>query len=99
MVRGSTPTFRLKLPVHTDIISDVQAYLVQENEASITVEHDRMALDGYYASFTLEDWETLELVPNVVADLQITVVTTDGKIYVSEIKKVAVRKKYPEDIY
>ena len=33
-----------------------------------------------------------------VADLQLTLSTKDGDVYVSDIKKVAVRKKYPEDI-
>ena len=98
MVKGSTPTFRLKLPVHTDIITDIQAIFVQENESSLTIENDRMTFDGFYASFTLEDWETLEFVPGIIADLQVTLMTSDGKTYVSDIKKVAVRKKYPEDI-
>ena len=30
MVKGSTPTFTLKLPVHSDIITDIQVIFVQE---------------------------------------------------------------------
>lgn len=99
MVKGSTPTFTLKLPVHTDIISDIQVVFVQENTCSLIVEADRMAFDGYFASFTLEEWETLEFAPGVIADLQFSLTTNEGKIYVSDIRKVAVKKKYPEDIY
>ena len=98
MVKGSTPTFKLKLPVHTDIISTIQVIFVQENYSSLTVESDRMTFDGYYVTFKLEDWETLEFVPGVIADLQLSLSTIDGDVYVSDIKKVAVRKKYPEDI-
>jgi hypothetical protein len=98
MVKGSTPTFTLKLPVHSDIITDIQVIFVQENIFSLTVEADRITLDGYFASFTLEDWETLEFAPGVIADLQFSLTTDEGKIFVSDIKKVAVKKKYPEDI-
>ena len=49
-------------------------------------------------SFKLEEWETLDFAPGVIADLQLTLSTKDGDVYVSDIKKVAVRKKYPEDI-
>ena len=98
MVKGSTPTFTLKLPVHTDIISFIEAIFVQGDEFSMSVDKDRMSFDGYCASFTLEDWETLEFVPGVIAELQISLSTTDGKVYVSDTKKISVRKKYPEDI-
>jgi hypothetical protein len=98
MVKGSTPTFKLKLPVHSDIINTIEVIFVQENHSSLTVEGDRMTFDGYFVSFKLEDWETLEFAPGVIADLQLTLSTKDGDVYVSDIKKVAVRKKYPEDI-
>ncbi len=99
MVKGSTPTFTLKLPVHTDVISYIEAILVQENECSLTIDSERMTFDGYYVSFTLEDWETLEFAPGVIAELQFSFGTSDGSVYVSDIRKVAVKKKYPEDIY
>ena len=98
MVKGSTPTFTLKLPVHSDMITYFDVIFVQENEHSLSVDKDRMTFDGYYASFTLEDWETLEFAPGVVAELQFTFGTKDGSVYVSDIRKVAVKKKYPEDI-
>ncbi len=98
MVKGSTPTFTLKLPIHTSAINFIQVMLVQENGHSLTVEGDRMTYNGYYASFTLEDWETLEFIPGIVADLQFTLGATDGNVYVSDIRKIAVKKKYPEDI-
>ncbi len=99
MVKGSTPTFTIKLPVHTDIINYIQVVFVQENTCSLIVDTDRMVLDGYFASFTLEEWETLEFAPGVIADLQFSLSTKDGKVYVSDIRKVAVQKKYPEDIF
>ncbi|MBQ7779269.1 MAG: hypothetical protein IJ404_02140 [Clostridia bacterium] len=96
MVKGSTPTFTLKLPVHSDMITYLEAILIQENVWSIVIEHERFTFDGYYASFTLEDWETMEFDPGII-ELQMTFRTDDAKVYVSDIRKVALKKKYPED--
>ena len=98
MVKGSTPTFTLKLPVHTDIVNAITVIFVQDNGGSLMLDTERMTFDGYFVTFQLEEWETLEFTPGVIADLQFTFATTDGNVYVSEIRKVAVRKKYPEDI-
>ncbi len=98
MVKGSTPTFTLKLPVHTDMLSAIQVIFVQGNTCSLTIDSDRMTFDGHFVTFTLEEWETLEFAPGVIADLQLSLTTNEGKIYVSDIKRVAVKKKYPEDI-
>ncbi len=99
MVKGSTPTFTIKLPVHTDTINYIQAVFVQENTCSLIVETDRMVLDGNFASFTLKEWETLEFAPGVIADIQFSLSTKDGNVYVYDIRKIAVQKKYPEDIF
>lgn len=96
MVKGSTPTFTLKLPVHSDMITSLEAILIQEDVWSIVIEHERFTFDGYYASFTLEEWETMEFDPGVL-ELQITFRTEDTNVYVSDIRKVALKKKYPED--
>ena len=98
MVKGSTPTFTLKLPVHTDMITSLEAIIVQEDIASLVIDHERFTFNGYYASFTLEDWESMDFTPGIVAELQMTFRTADGKVYVSDIRKVAIKKKYPEDI-
>ncbi len=99
MVKGSTPTFKLKLPVHSDSITYIQVVFVQGNECVLTVEEDRITYDGYYASFILEEWETLSFAPGVVAEIQLTVSTADGQVFVSDIKKLAIMKKYPEDLF
>ncbi|MBE6582185.1 MAG: hypothetical protein E7648_02850 [Ruminococcaceae bacterium] len=96
MVKGSTPTFTLKLPVHTDMITSLEAIIMQEDVWSLIIEHERFTFDGYYATFTLEDWETMEFEPGIV-ELQITFRTDDAKVYVSDIRRIAMRKKYPED--
>jgi hypothetical protein len=98
MVKGSTPIFTLKLPVHTDTITYIQVVFVQGNDCVLTVEEDRMTYSGMYTSFTLEDWETLEFKSGVIADIQVSVSTNDGQTFVSDIKKLAVQKKYPEDL-
>lgn len=98
MVKGSTPTFTLKLPVHTDNVSSIQAVFVQDNECLLTLGIDRMTFSGVYSSFTLEEAETLKFAPGVIADMQVSLSTSDGQVFVSEIKKIAVQKKYPEDI-
>ena len=98
MVKGSTPIFTLKLPVHTDTITYIQVVFVQGKDCVLTVEEDRMTYSGMYTSFTLEDWETLEFKSGVIADIQVSVSTNDGQTFVSDIKKLAVQKKYPEDL-
>ncbi len=99
MVKGTTPTFCFALPFNTSSISYIQAVFVQNNDCILTVEDDRMTFDGYNVKFTLEEWETLSFAPNEPAEIQLSVSTYDGQVLVSDIRKTAVRKKYPEDIY
>ncbi len=99
MYKGSTPTFILKLPVHADSITAMQVTFVQENNSMLSIDMERITLDSTYATFTLEEWETLEFVSGLIADIQLTIWTNDGKTIVSDIKKIAIQKKYPEDIY
>ena len=99
MVKGSTPTFTLKLPVHTDSITYMQVVFVQGNECKLIVESDRIKYRTDCAVFTLEEWETLEFIPGEIAEIQVSFSTNAGQVFVSDIKKLAIQKKYPEDLY
>ncbi len=98
MVKGSTPTFTLKLPIQTDVINYIEVVFVQKNNCVLTIEDDRITRSGAYVSFTLEEWETLEFAPGEIVEIQISFSTSNGQVFVSDIKKLAVQKKYPEDI-
>ncbi len=97
MVKGTTPTIIFRLPVARDSITFAEAFILQSGNDMICIEEERMTFDDTTVSFKLEDWETMSFVPGINAEVQLTVATSDGSILVSDIKKIPVRKKYPED--
>lgn len=96
MVRGSTPTFTCDLGTDSALFPSISATFVQEDTLTLLLPHDRMTLDGESVSFSLSEEETLAFAPGT-AELQLRVATEDGTILLSDIRRVAVRRRLPED--
>ena len=56
---------------------------------------DSLTLSGNEVSFTMSEAESLKFTASVPAEIQIRLVSGEGKIFISEIRRIAVLKKYP----
>lgn len=98
MRRGSTPTFTVNMPANSSCFSDVTVVFVQNGKVVLTIGNDELNFDGYSLTFTLSEDQSFMFEAGHIAELQLRAVTTLGQIVVSDIKQIAVTKKYPEDI-
>jgi hypothetical protein len=73
------------------------AVFVQHGIELLRFEKEDMVLTDSEASFTLSVEDTMRFSPSIPAELQLRAESEDGKVTVSDIRTIAVRKKYPED--
>ncbi|MBQ4064944.1 MAG: hypothetical protein IJD10_02475 [Clostridia bacterium] len=97
MRRGSTPTFVCRLPAAANHFSEIELVFVQDGKELLTVDKGRMTSEKDEVSFTMTEEETMTFAPSVLSELQLRLVDLDGAVWVSDIRTVTVRKKYPED--
>lgn len=95
MTRGSTPTFVFTLPSDTSVYSDIDIYFAQNGSVILDVTQAALTLSGNEVSFTMTEEESLKFTASVPAEIQIRLVTRDGRIFISEIRRIAVLKRYP----
>lgn len=95
MTRGSTPTFIFTLPADVPVYTGIDIYFAQNGEVILDRDITSLTLSGNEVSFTMSEAESLKFTACVPAEIQIRLVTGDGKIFISEIRRIAVLKKYP----
>ena len=95
MTRGSTPTFIFTLPADVSVYTGIDIYFAQNGEVILDRDITSLTLSGNEVSFTMSEAESLKFAACVPAEIQIRLVTGDGKIFISEIRRIAVLKKYP----
>ena len=98
MRRGSTPTFTVNMPAHSSCFSDVTVVFVQNGNVILTIGNEDLSFDGYSLTFTLSEEQSFMFEAGHIAELQLRAQTTLGQVLVSDIKQIAIMKKYPEDI-
>ncbi len=98
MRRGSTPTFVLRLPAEASHFAEIGIVFTQNGSEILLVEKGRLSAAGDEISFTMTIEETMSFAPSVPSELQLRLVDLDGAVWVSDIRTVTVRKKYPEDL-
>ncbi len=98
MRRGSTPTFTVNMPAHSSCFSRVTVVFVQNGKVVLTIENEDLIFNDYNLTFTLSEDQSFMFEAGHIAELQLRAVTNLGQIVVSDIKQIAVTKKYPEDI-
>lgn len=97
MVRGSTPTFTVLLPIDVSNLSSLVFNFVQDGSRILSFGLERLATNGKEVSFVLSEEETLAFSADSMAEMQIKLETVYGEIMLSDIRKILVKKKYPED--
>jgi hypothetical protein len=98
MRRGSTPTFCLRLPAKASLFPTVTVLFAQDGKEILTLDRSRLSEKGAEVFFSLTEEETLSFRPAMPAELQLRLVDREGAVWVSGIRPVTVRKKYPEDL-
>ncbi len=97
MRRGSTPTFIFSLPLDTSCLKEIEIFFLQKGQLILTVDRQALSMDGKEVSFMMSEQESMAFASSLPAEIQIRLVTTDGTVWISEIRSFSVRKKYPED--
>ena len=97
MRRGSTPTFVCCLPSAASHYCEIELIFVQDGKEILKIGKNRMSAEQNEVSFTMTVTETMTFAPAVPAEMQLRLVDLDGAVWVSDIRTVTVRKKYPED--
>ena len=86
------------MPAHSSCFSEVTVVFVQNGKVILSLEDDALDFDGYSLTFTLTEEQSFMFEAGHIAELQLRANTTLGQIVVSDIKQIAITKKYPEDI-
>lgn len=97
MRRGSTPTFTFSLPIDSSRFTDITASMVQNGKNILSLPSSRISKDGKIISFKLTEKETFLFDEGSNAEIQLRAVENLGNILISDVKKIAITKKYPED--
>ncbi len=97
MRRGSTPTFVFTLPADASCFTEIEILFMQDTREVLRVSRPSLTLKGKEVSFVMSEMQSLAFAPSCNAEVQIRLVTEDGKVLISEIRTLPVRKKYPED--
>lgn len=97
MRRGSTPTFEIKMPTFASSFSDITVSMIQDGRLVLTVPFSSLTLKDKSILFTLSEEQTFLFNEGTNAEIQARATDNFGKILISDIKKIPIRKKYPED--
>lgn len=92
MIRGSTPSFSFVLPSDASCYSTIDIHFVQNGNTVLSVSKESLTLNGNEVSFTMSEADSLKFSDSVPAEIQLRLVSADGTVLVSEIRKIAVRK-------
>jgi hypothetical protein len=71
---------------------------VQNGKVILTLSNDALSFNDYTLTFTLTEEQSFMFEAGHIAELQLRAQTTLGQVIVSDIKQIAIMKKYPEDI-
>ncbi len=91
MRHTTTPTFVCSLPADCSNFEIIEAYFAQKGRVILKISKDSMLMNGKEVEFTLSTIQTSLFSVGVVAELQMRLVTDDGKVLVSDIRHVTVR--------
>lgn len=97
MIRGSTPTFTCSLPADASLFTEIGVTFVQDGQELVSLTRDDLTASGTSITFTLGEEQTLAFAAGVSAELQLRLVTAEGDIFLSLPKRLAVRRRLPED--
>ena len=99
MYRGTTPTLTFTLPFEASTLSEYWVTVSQRYD-NIRIDKDSSdcTASGSTITVTLTQEETLRLVPDKPAGIQLRVLTSDGDAMASEVFTTMVREVLREEV-
>lgn len=98
MIRGTTPTHTYTLPFEVSTIKEVKIIYSQADEIVFCKKTEDCSLNGRTVTTTLTQEETFMLDCKKMVQIQIRVLTLDGKAIASNILNVAVKKCLDDEV-
>lgn len=98
MIRGTTPTFTFTLPASVGNYKRIEIYVSQFGNLKITKTEKDCTLEGNTVKCVLTQDETLKLIGNEYADVQIRVLTNANEALASIVYRVKVNKLLTEGV-
>ena len=99
IIRGTTPTLTFNLPMAVSTLSEYWVTVSQRYD-NIRIDRDKTTLTASGSSIVanLTQEETLRLVPDKPAGIQLRVLTSDGDAMASEVFTTMVREVLREEV-
>lgn len=98
MRRGTTPTHTFTLPITVDNVSEALIVYAQSDEEILRKTVSECRMDGNTVSVDLTQEETLRFCCDKKAQIQMKVLTRDGKALVSNIITTDVSKCLTDEV-
>lgn len=98
MIRGSTPTHKLKLPIDTSLLGNLKIVYSQDDKQVLTKYLKDCTLDGNIALVKLTQEETFLFDCKKDVEIQIRAKTLGGDVVPSKPKIISVEKCLDDEV-
>ena len=98
IVRGTTPTHNFNLPIDTSELKTARVIYSQNDKIVFKKERDECKMEGNTVSVTLTQAETFSLDHKHTAQVQIRILTTDGKCPKTKVYDVPVERCLDDEV-
>ena len=98
MIQGTNPVHTFKLPFSTEAVQSIRILYAQDDEVVVAKETADCTLEGDKATVELTQEDTLSFNHKKKVEIQVRVLTVDGKSLVSDPKCVTVRQCLDKDV-
>ena len=98
MTRGTTPTHTFKIPFDTSNVREAMVIYAQNDTEVFRKETHECEFSGNKISVTLEQEETLKLSHRCNVQIQLRILTQDGKALASAVKVVGVQQCLNDEV-
>ncbi len=98
MIRATTPTFIFRLPIDCSKITKAEVTLSQSGENKLTKQTEDCLMNDKKLTVTLSQEETLLFSDKADVQTQLRILTSDGKVFASQVFSVPVIDSLSEEV-
>ena len=98
MIRATTPTFIFRLPIDCSKITKAEVTLSQSGENKLTKQTEDCLMNDKKLTVTLSQEETLLFSDKADVQTQLRVLTSDDKVFASQVFSVPVIDSLSEEV-
>lgn len=92
MIRGTTPTHTFELPFDVDQIKDIRITYAQQDKIALEKNKADCIMNGKTVSVTLSQEDTYSFVAVGQVEVQVKILTVDGKVLANPIMWIPVQR-------